>query len=114
MSKIDIKLSDLPGEEEGHDWAVFHNLKYKADHVGGNHTETEFEIENWSGNGLDIEVATYQTDKRKKTTLVWHAVSPRTFDGVRIKFRGSCENAEFLKMLQLILETEKMVDIIKP
>lgn len=109
MSKVDVNLC-----QSDENAAIFHDLKYKADHLGGNHTETEFEIENLSGNGLEIELATYQTDKRNRTTLVWHRVSPRAFDGVRIKFRGSCENAEFLNMLRLILEAEKIVGIVKP
>jgi hypothetical protein len=33
---------------------------------------------------------------------------------VRIKIRGSIEKSEFLQMLQLILDAEKMVSIIKP
>lgn len=110
MSKVDVNLS-ASGREE----AIFYNLDYKADHQGGNHTETTFQIDNWSGNGIEVEVATYQTDKRtNQTKLVWHPVSPRGFDGVRIQFRGSCENDEFLRMLQLILEAEKIVGIIKP
>ena len=109
MSKVDVDLC-----ASGQD-VSFHNLAYKADHQGGNHTETTFVIENWAGNGLEIEVATYQTDKRtNQTKLVWHAVSPRSFDGLRVKFRGSCENDEFLRMLQLILEAERIVGIIKP
>lgn len=110
MSKVDVNLS-----ASGRDEAIFYNLDYKADHQGGNHTETIFQIDNWSGNGLEVEVATYQTDKRtNQAKLVWHSVSPRTFDGLRVTFRGSCENDEFLRMLQLILEAEKMVAIIKP
>jgi hypothetical protein len=73
-----------------------------------------FEIENLSGNGIEIDVAVYTTDERtNKTELNWHSIGDAT-DGVRLRFRGSCENSEFLRMLQLILEAEKMVSIIKP
>lgn len=108
MSKVQVRLGASDDEA-----AIFYDLRYSNDLQGGNHTETIFEITNLSGNGLEIQVATYRTE-RNKTTLVWHPVSPRGFDGIRIRFQGSAENGEFLRMLQLILEAEKMVEIIKP
>jgi len=113
MSKIDVALSSLPEEEDGVQYAVFHNLRYTNDGHGGNQNEMTFEITNWSGNMISVAVAGYATDKRTgKTELTWGAEAP--YDAVRLTIRGACENAEFLKMLQLILETEKMVEIIKP
>jgi hypothetical protein len=110
MSKVDVNLSD-----SGENAAIFYNLEYRANHFGGNHTETEFKIANWSGNELDIQVATYQTNATNRSELVWHTVGgASSFSGLKISFRGSCENDEFLRMLQLILEAEKMVEIIKP
>jgi len=113
VSYIDVKLSDLSNDTDGGSCAIFHNLRYTNDNVGGNRNEMTFEIKNWSGNMISAEVAGYATDKRTgKTELTWGASAP--YDAIRITIRGSCENAEFLRMLQLILETEKMVEIIKP
>lgn len=113
MSKIDVKLSDLSNDTDGESYAIFHNLRYTNDGYGGNKNEMTFEITNWSGNMISAEVAGYATNKRTgKTELMWGASAP--YDAIRITIRGSCENAEFLQMLRLILETEKMVEIIKP
>ncbi len=94
--------------------AIFYDLRYSNDLEGGNHTETVFEITNLSGNGIAVETAVYATNKRtNKTELVWE--TPLKYnDGVRLTFRGACENSEFIRMLELILEAEKMVEIIKP
>lgn len=109
MSEVRVRLGASDDEA-----AIFYDLRYSNDRQGGNHTETIFEITNLSGNGITIETAVYATDVRsQKTELVWE--TPMQYnDGVRITFRGSCENSEFLQMLQLILEAEKMVGIIKP
>lgn len=94
--------------------AIFYDLQYSNDREGGNHTETIFEITNLSGNWITVETALYATNKRtQKTELVWETPMEQN-DGVRLTFRGSAENGEFLRMLQLILEAEKMVSIIKP
>lgn len=109
MSKVDVNLADS-GEENT---AIFHNLRYTNDGYGGNKNEMTFEITNWSGNMISAAVAGYATDERTgKTKLMWGGEAP--YDAIRITIRGSCENAEFLNMLRLILEAEKMVDIIKP
>jgi len=108
MTGIDIKLSDT-----GKDSAIFHDLRYANDREGGNQNETVFEITNLSGNTLDVQVGFNEQDyKTKNWQWKWKPLSD--MDGVRIKIRGSIENSEFLQMLQLILETEKMVEIIKP
>lgn len=113
MSKIDVKLSDLPEEEEGRHWAIFHDLRYANDNTGGNRNETKLEIKNIAGNTIDVQIAHHAQDpKTGKWQYKWKDLE--RLDGVRIKIRGSCENAEFLQMLRLILETEKMVEIIKP
>ena len=108
MTKIDVKLSDM-----GEGYGVFHDLRYENDCEGGNQNETVFEITNLSGNTLDVQVGfNEQNYKTKNWQWKWKPLSD--MDGVRIKIRGSIENSEFLQMLQLILETEKMVEIIKP
>jgi hypothetical protein len=113
MTKIDVKLSDLPNEEYGGNLGVYHDLRYANDNYGGNQNETLFEITNSSGNTLDIEFGFYeqnvQTDKWE-----WNWQTLRDVDGIKIKIKGGIENSEFLQMLQLILETEKIVKIIKP
>jgi hypothetical protein len=109
MSEVNVRLG-----ASGKDQAIFYDLRYTNDLQGGNHTETMFEIKNLSGNGICVETALYATNKRtNRTELVWEPALDGC-DGIRITFRGSCENDEFLRMLQLILEAEKMVSIIKP
>lgn len=109
MSTANVNLSS--SDEQA---AIFYDMQYKCDHEGGNHTETVFEIRNLSGNWITVETALYATDARtQKTELVWESPLQQN-DGVRLTFRGSAENAEFLAMLKLILEAEKMVGIIKP
>ena len=108
MSKIDVKLSDL-----GNDFAIFHDLRYANDREGGNSNVMKLEIRNISGNTIDIQVGFHEKDERTgKWQYKWKPLSD--MDGVRIKITGQCENHDFLEMLQLILETEKMVEIIKP
>jgi len=112
VTKIDVKLSDLTSED-GENWAIFHDLRYSNDRYGGNQNEMKLEIKNISGNDIDVQIAHHSQDpKTGKWQYKWKNLEG--LDGVRIKIRGSLENAEFLSMLQLILETEKMVDIIKP
>jgi len=109
MSKVDVNLAD-----SGTESAIFHNLRYTNDHYGGNQNEMTFEITNWSGNMISAEAAIYATNQTTgKIELSW---GPRqeVYDGIRITIRGACENSEFLRMLQLILEAEKMVEVIKP
>jgi hypothetical protein len=108
MTKIDVKLSDL-----SKDSAIFHDLRYANDCEGGNRNETKFEICNLSGNTIDIQIGFHELNaKTNKWQWKWKPLTD--MDGVRIKIMGQCENREFLQMLQLILETEKMVEIIKP
>lgn len=111
MSGVDVKLSD-----SNEDAAVFHDLRYTNDRQGGNHTNTMFEINNIGGNEIFVEVSILEQDpKTKKWEHKWYdAFNGQGADGVRIHLRGSAENSEFLAMLQLILEAEKMVGIIKP
>lgn len=109
MSVVDVDLESSDDQA-----AIFYNLRYRCDHEGGNNTETVFEITNLSGNWVTVQTALYATDERtQKTELMWETPLPQN-DGVRLTFRGSAENAEFLSMLKLILEAEKMVGIIKP
>lgn len=109
MSIVNVDL-----ESSGDHPVFFYNLRYQCDHEGGNNTETVFEITNLSGNWVTVQTALYATDERtQKTELMWETPLPQN-DGVRLTFRGSVENAEFLAMLKLILEAEKMVEIIKP
>ena len=108
MTKIDVTLSDL-----GDGYGVFHDLRYANDCNGGNQNKTEFEITNQSGNTLDIEFGFFgQHPATDKWGWTWRPM--KDVDGIKIKITGSIENSEFLQMLQLILETEKMVEIIKP
>lgn len=111
MSAIDVKLSDS-GENAG----IFHDFRYTNDRENGNGNQSMFEISNESGNEIFVEVCiTEQDPKTKKWSRNWHTLARgQGADGVRIHITGGIENSEFLQMLQVILEAEKMVDIIKP
>jgi hypothetical protein len=108
MTKIDVKLSDL-----GDGYGVFHDLRYSNDCYGGNQNGTTFEIINQSGNTLEIDFGFYEQDPQTdKWGWTWRPL--KDVDGIKIRITGGIENSDFLQMLQLILETEKMVEIIKP
>jgi len=113
MSKIEVKLSDLSNGEEH--YGIFHDLRYANDNYGGNQNQTVFEINNVSGNEIFVEGCINEKDANGKWTRSWYDLtSGRGLDGIRIHITGGIENSEFLQMLKLILETEKMVEIIKP
>jgi hypothetical protein len=106
-TKVNVKLSDL-GEGMG----VFHDLRYTNDRYGGNQNEMTLEIRNESGNIIDVELGTLRKNEvTKEWDMVWEH---NECDAVKVKVRGAIEHSEFLQMLQLILNAEKMVDIIKP
>lgn len=102
--KLDISLS-----ESGEDASIFHDLRYANDFAGGNHTETVFEIHNVAGNSIILEGYQHDQDENGKYCKTWFPITDDFgIDGLRIKFRGSMENSEFLRMLELILEAEKI------
>ena len=111
MNGVDIKLSNL-----GEHYGIFHNLEYTNDREGGNGNLMSFQVENVSGNEVFVDGCfETQNPDTKEWTRTWRNLNDfEGLAGVRIYIRGSIEHAEFLQMLQLILETEKMVDIIKP
>lgn len=105
---IKIKLSDIAENS-----AVFHNLKYTNDRCGGNRNRMTFEVTNLSGNSITVEIAQYVSDPLKKTySLKWNQ-HPVEVEAIRITIQGSCENSEFLNMLKLIVNTEKILDIVE-
>lgn len=109
MSEVNVKLSDS-GEHMG-----FHDLRYTNDRENGNQNATMFEIENVAGNEIFVEVCMSEQDKHGIWERKWYqATQGRGVDGVRIHITGGMENSEFLQMLRLILEAEKMVSIVKP
>ena len=111
MSKIDVSLSD--SEDEA---GIFHGFRYTNDNDGGNSNASMFEITNQSGNEIFVEGCLMEQDSNtKQWERKWYDLtSGRGLDGVRIHITGGIENGEFLQMLKLILEAEKMVEIIKP
>lgn len=114
MSKVDVRLSNL-SDEEGH-YGIFHDLQYVNNNEGGNGNTSMFEIDNVSGNEIFIEGCVLEQDPTtKKWSRNWYDLTNgQGLDGIRIHITGGIENSEFLQMLQLILEAEKMVEIIKP
>lgn len=111
MSKIDVTLS-----ASGQDCGIFHDLRYTNDRENGNRNRMMFEIENMSGNEIFIEGCFFEQDPVTKAwRRNWYDLTRgQGLDGIRIHITGGIENSEFLQMLKLILEAEKMVDIIKP
>lgn len=114
MSKVDVTLSDLSSAEGS--YGVFHDLHYVNNNEGGNRNTSMFEINNMSGNELFIEGCVLEQDsKTGKWSRNWYDLtSGQGLDGIRVHITGGIENEEFLQMLRLILEAEKMVEIIKP
>ena len=113
MSEINVSLSDLSSGEEH--YGVFHDYTYKSDGTGGNGAQTSFEFMNQSGNELFVEMCVLEQDTNGKWSRNWYpAAGGQGLDGLRVHFNGSIERSEFLQMLKLILNTEKMTDIIKP
>lgn len=94
---IDISLGQLG---EGH--GVFHDLRYTNDHYGGNQNELTFEVNNISGNYIEL---TYEDGNGDE----WICEQTKK---VKIKIKGGIEAGEFHDMLRLILETEKIVNIL--
>ena len=111
MSQIDVTLS-----ASGEDYGIFHDLRYTNDCEGGNSSRMMFEVENLSGNEIFIEGGFLEQDPVTKAwRRNWYDLTRgRGLDGIRIHITGGIENSEFLQMLKLILEAEKMVEIIKP
>jgi hypothetical protein len=107
---IKITLGDL-GEHHG----VFHELSYSNDNRGGNRNTITFKIQNISGNPLILEygyAGRVETSVGKNGGLTIEDVDD--IQTVKIVIRGECEKEDFLNMLRLILETEKMFEIVKP
>jgi len=105
---IDVKLSDSGIEGAG----IFHDLRYTNDRNGGNQNEMIFEIRNESGNTIHVEVGTlHRNEVTEKWDMVWQHGE---CDAIKVKVRGAIEHSDFSQMLQLILEAEKIVNIIKP
>ena len=105
---IKLKLSDVD-----QNYAIFHNLEYTNDRCGGNRNIMTLTIRNMSGNSISVETAQHVFDPlKKKYSLEWDS-EPVEVEAIRISIQGSCENTEFLNMLKLILNTEKILDIIE-
>lgn len=94
---IDVELSQL-GEGNG----IFHDLHYSNDQYGGNQNELVFEVHNISGNPIELTYKDGMGDE-------WVCEQA---DRVKIRIKGGIEAGEFLNMLRLILEAEKMVSIL--
>lgn len=111
MSKVDVTLSSL-----GDGIGAFHDMRYTNDNEGGNGNSTMFEIENTGGNEIFVEMLVSEVDPKTDSVVYsWRDINRGMgVDGIRIHITGSIENSEFLQMLRLILETEKMTEIIKP
>jgi len=106
---IDVKLSDSGIEGAG----IFHDLRYTNDRNNGNQNQITFGIKNESGNEIQAEITLSVFDNRTKKYR--HDVHKlESLYGIKLTIRGAIEHNDFLNMLQLILEAEKMVDIIKP
>ena len=106
--KVNVQLSDSEIEGAG----IFHNLKYSNDGYGGNQNQTVFEIRNESGNAIHVELGNLRKNEvTKEWDMVWQQGE---FDSIRIKLYGALENRDFLTMLQMIVDAERITDIINP
>lgn len=93
---LDIQYSDsLKGDE-----SCFHDFRYTNDQYGGNQNETTFTIKNKCGNNIDVEFE-YEGQKYNLNT-----------NRIKIKMYGGVENGDFLRALQMILEAEKISELL--
>jgi hypothetical protein len=109
---IDVQLGKSGEEDVG----IFHEWRYTNDNQGGNRNQTTLEVTNESGNEIFVEGHILLQDPQTK---LWERrwfdlASGQGLDGVRIHIQGSAENHDLLAMLRLILNAEKMHEIIKP
>jgi hypothetical protein len=110
MTGIDVTLSK---SDDGA--GFFHDLRYTNDRDNGNGNASMLEITNQSGNELFAEICLEEQNEHGNWEYKWYPVERgQGLAGVRIRITGAWENSEFLEMLRLILEAEKMVDIVKP
>ena len=93
---LDIRYSDSLQEGE----ACFHDVRYTNDQYGGNQNETTFTIDNICGNDIEIE---FDSDGKEYLANVTK---------VKIHIKGSIENGDFLRALQMILEAEKISELL--
>jgi len=109
---IDVQLGKSGEEDVG----IFHDWRYTNDKEGGNGNQTTLEVSNESGNEIFVEGYILEQDPKTK---LWERhwfdfAGGRPLDGVRIHIQGGAENYDLLAMLRLILNAEKMHEIIKP
>lgn len=83
---IDIELESYVDPEA----SMFHNLRYTNDQTNGNSNKATFSIINVGGNNIGVEIDGEYYD----------------VDQVKLHITGAWENAEFLDMLEKILDVE--------
>lgn len=93
---LDIRYSDSLKEGEGY----YHDVRYTNDNYGGNGNETTFTLENTCGNPLLVEFK-YEDQTYELTT-----------NQVKVTIKGGVENGDFLRALQMILEAEKISELL--
>ena len=112
MSEIDVQLGKIGEADVG----VFHDWRYINTKEGGNSNQTVLEVINESGNEIFVEGCVQEQDP---LTKLWERrwfdlAGGQGLDGLRIHIQGSAETYDLLAMLRLILDAEKMHQIIKP
>jgi len=93
---LDIRYSDSLKEDEGH----YHDFRYTNDQYGGNQNETTLTIDNICGNDIEIEFES-ESDGKEYLCIV-----------KKVKVRSEVEQKEFLRSLQMILEAEKISELL--
>jgi len=93
---LDIQYSESLKEGEGY----FHDIRYTNDHYGGNQNEMTFTIDNQCGNDIEIE---FESDGKEYLCIV---------KKVKVRLKGEIEHGEFLRSLQMILEAEKISELL--
>lgn len=99
MRKIECTYSDSLGSDE----CAYLDTYYSDDCYGGNQNEVVFQLHNICGNYIEAEMR----DVEGNTYAV-------NVDQMKLTIRGGIEAGQFLDALKLILETNKLVSIIKP
>jgi hypothetical protein len=93
---LDLSYIDTLKKEE----SCFHDIKYTNDQYGGNQNEITFTVDNICGNDIEIE---FESDGKEYLCIV---------KKVKVRIKGEIEQKEFLRSLQMILEAEKISELL--
>ena len=102
-STIDVALSRSGKEGVAH----FLDVKYENDNYGGNQNRIYLEFANTGGNPLELTYTVRNNGKDYQMLM-------ENVGAVSIEIKGRLERSDFLAGLQMILDAEKMSELMDP